>query len=319
MIFEKQIVNSFKGMMHTRCDDTQTVFYYSHNDFKGLNAEPYSFTASAGHKLQGYIYSYASCIDDRIIIFDHGFGGGHRAYMKEIEMLCKHGYIVFAYDHTGCMESGGESPNGMSQSLCDLNDCISTLKKDNRFASLDISVMGHSWGGFSTLNICALHPEISHIVVLSGFVSVEELINSFFKGILKGYRKAIMNLERECNPVFIKYNAIESLSKTDANVLLIYSDDDAMCTRKHFDMLKDALGNRNNIEFMLENNKGHNPNYTREAVKYLSEFVNKRNKLKAKKKVSDEDKSKFVSSFDWARMTEQDANVWNKIFEMLDT
>ena len=80
-----------------------------------------------------------------------------------------------------------------------------------------------------------------------------------------------------------------------------------------------ALGNRDNIEFMLENNKGHNPNYTREAVKYLSEFVNERNKLKAKKNVSDEDKSKFVSSFDWARMTEQDANVWNKIFEMLDT
>ena len=141
MIFEKQIVNSFKGMMHTRCDDSQTVFYYSHKDFNGLNAEPYSFTASAGHKLQGYIYSYPNCIDERIIVFDHGFGGGHRAYMKEIEMLCKHGYTVFAYDHTGCMESGGESPNGMSQSLCDLNDCISTLKKDTRFSSLDISVI----------------------------------------------------------------------------------------------------------------------------------------------------------------------------------
>ena len=153
---------------------------------------------------------------------------------------------------------------------------------------------------------------------LSGFVSVEELINSFFKGILKGYRKAIMNLERECNPVFIKYNAIESLSKTDPNVLLIYSDDDAMCTRKHFDMLKDALGNRDNIEFMLENNKGHNPNYTCEAVKYLNEFVRKRKKLKSKKNVSDEDKSKFVSSFDWAKMTEQDTNVWNRIFALLD-
>ena len=84
MIFEKQIVNLFKGMMHTRCDDTATVFYFSAEDFPGLNKEPYSFNASAGHTLQGYIYSYAEAIPSRIIVFDHGFGGGHRAYMKEI-------------------------------------------------------------------------------------------------------------------------------------------------------------------------------------------------------------------------------------------
>ena len=29
MIFEKQIVDMYKGMMHARCDDTETVFYFS--------------------------------------------------------------------------------------------------------------------------------------------------------------------------------------------------------------------------------------------------------------------------------------------------
>ena len=70
---------------------------------------------------------------------------------------------------------------------------------------------------------------------------------------------------------------------------------------------------------MLEYNKGHNPNYTVDAVKYLNQFVSMRNKLKAKKKVSDEEKARFVSSFDWAKMTEQDQNVWKKIFEILDS
>ena len=144
-------------------------------------------------------------------------------------MLCKHGYTVFAYDHTGCMESGGASPNGMAQSLCDLNDCIATLKADERFKDVDISVMGHSWGGFSTLNISALHPEISHVVVLSGFVSVEELVNSFFSGLLKGYRKTIMTLEKEANPLFVSYHAADSLAKSQAKVLLIYSENDALC------------------------------------------------------------------------------------------
>lgn len=151
MIFEKQIMNFYKGMMYARCDDNGTAFYFSASDFPGLKSEAYSFKASAGHTLNGALYHYDNPIPGRLIVFDHGFGGGHRSYMKEIEMLCRHGYLVFAYDHTGCMTSGGESPNGMAQSLCDLNDCITMLKADDRFAGMDISVMGHSWGGFSAL------------------------------------------------------------------------------------------------------------------------------------------------------------------------
>ena len=96
MIFEKQIVNTYKGMMYTRCDDTESVFYYSAADFPGLQAEPYAFTAAAGHLLQGYLYCYDAPVQGRLVVFDHGFGGGHRAYMKEIERLCRHGYWVFA-------------------------------------------------------------------------------------------------------------------------------------------------------------------------------------------------------------------------------
>ena len=171
MIFEKQVVNGFKGMMHTRCDDTETVFYYSPADFAGLKSEPYAFKSSMGHTLQGYIYSYENPIASRLIVFDHGFGSGHRAYMKEIEKLCAHGYRVFAYDHTGCMESGASSPNGLAQSLCDLNDCLVAIKADKQFEGVDISVMGHSWGAFSTLNIAALHQDVSHIVALCEFVA----------------------------------------------------------------------------------------------------------------------------------------------------
>ena len=133
MIFEKIIVNMYKGMMYNRCDDAETVFYFSSEDFPGLRKEPIAFASSLGHTLHGYLYEYDSAREDRIIVFDHGFGGGHRAYMKEIEKLCKHGYKVFAYDHTGCMESGGETPNGLAQSLCDLNDCINMIKSDERF------------------------------------------------------------------------------------------------------------------------------------------------------------------------------------------
>ena len=318
MLFEKQIVNMYKGMMHRRCDDVETVSYFSPEDFPGLKVVEKSFTASAGHTLCGWFYEYDNAMPERLIVFDHGFGGGHLAYIKEIEKLCKHGYKVFAYDHTGCMKSGGETPNGLAQSLCDLNDCITMLKGDERFAAYDISVMGHSWGAFSTLNITALHPEISHIVAMCGFVSVEEMIGTFFSGIMKGYRKAVLALERESNPKFIEFNAVETLKNSKTKALLIYSENDQTCRRKHYDILKSGLEGKENVKFLFVQNKGHNPNYTEDAVRYLGEFGKARAKLARKKNASKEEKARFVASYDWERMTAQDESVWQKIFDHLD-
>jgi len=306
-------------MAYSRCDDEGYAYYFSHGDFPSLKCEKYDFPSSMSHTLSGYLYSYENPIQNRLVVFDHGFGGGHRSYMKEIEMLCRRGYLVLAYDHTGCMQSGGASPNGMAQSLADLNDCINKVKSDGRFSGYKISVMGHSWGGFSTLNISALHPDLSHVVVLSGFVSVELLINTFFPGILSPYRKKIMEIERAANPEFVDFDATKSLLNTDAAVLLIYSDNDKMCTRVHYDTLSRALSGRENVEFLLLKGKGHNPNYTASAVNYLNRYVKeKRALIKKGKLTTDEEKKRFVSSYDWNAMTEQDSDVWQKIFETLD-
>lgn len=318
MIFEKKIISMYKGMAYTRFDDDGTAYYFSADDFPQLQKQAYAFTASAGHKLQGYIYCYDNAVPDRIIVFDHGIGGGHRSYMKEIEMLCRHGYRVFAYDHTGCMESGGSSAGGMAQSLCDLNDCITALKSDKQFESLDISVMGHSWGGFSTLNITALHPEISHIVVLSGFVSIELLLASYLPPVLKAFRKPIMELEHTSNPRFSEFNAVNSLSNSDVKALLIYSDNDKLCGKMHYNTLKNGLAHKSNIRFLLTENKGHNPNYTEDAVKYLGEYIEAKTALLRNKNLTDSQKAEFAASYDWDRMTAQDEKVWAEIFDCLD-
>lgn len=317
MIFEKQVLNMYKGMMHARCDDTETVFYFGASDFPGLLAEPFSFAASAGHTLQGYVYSYENAGEGRLVVFDHGFGGGHRAYMKEIERLCRAGYAVLAYDHTGCMESGGDSPNGLAQSLCDLNDCLCAIKKSERFSGRSISVVGHSWGAFSALNIAALHPGITHTVAMCGFVSVEEMIATFFSGIMKGYRKAVLALEQASNPVFSGYNAVRSLKNTKTKALLIYSDNDALCKKRHYDILCKALEGEENVRFLLVKNKGHNPNYTEEALAQLAAFGKARARLLRKKHLTLEEKQAFVASFNFDKMTEQDESVWSEILSHL--
>lgn len=320
MIFEKQIIGVFKNKMYTRCDDEGVAYYFSAKDFPGLEKVAYPFKSSLGHTLQGYFYSYDNPKEGRLVVFDHGFGAGHESYMKEIEKLCSRGYRVFAYDHTGCMESGGEGCRGMAQSLHDLDDCIKALRSDENTKDLDISVMGHSWGGFSTLNITALHKDISHIVVLSGFVSVEKIIETNFPGLLKGYRKAVMALERETNPDYVDFNATKTLSEYEGKTLLIYSDNDKLVNKSvHFNALCAALDKKDNVKTVLEVNKGHNPNYTENAVKLLGEYIADLAKLRKKGKAgTDEEKSEFCKRYDWNAMTEQDERVWQDIFELLD-
>jgi dipeptidyl aminopeptidase/acylaminoacyl peptidase len=313
MLFYNTVKQIYNELIFRRYDDEGFAYYFSEKDFEGLHADRFSFKGNNGQTLKGKFYYYDNPCESRIIVFDHGMGGGHLSYMKEIEMLARRGYKVFSYDHTGCMESEGESTVGFSQSLSDLDCCLKALKSDDKYKDKTFAVMGHSWGGFSTLNISAFHPDLTHIVVLSGFVSVEKMIARF--GSLKKY---IAEIEKKANPDYVTCDAAASLNNTSAKVLLIYSDNDKMVNKEiNYDYLVSELSKRENTTFVLESNKDHNPNYTEDAVKYLAEYVSSSNKKKKTLKTP-EQKKEFVDSFDWNRMTAQDEKVWEKIFEHLE-
>ncbi len=317
MIFHRKIEKIYQGQVFVRFDETGLVKYFTPEDFCGLHATPYTVLSSLGHTLQGYFYAYDGADDSRLVVFEHGLGGGHRAYMREIEKLCAKGYRVFAYDHTGCMQSGGESANGLAQSLHDLDDCLRALKADAAIQTDDISVVGHSWGGYSAMNIAAYHPDVKRLVVLCGFVSVEKMIEQNFKGILKGYQKDIMALERAANPSYADSDGIETLKNAKAQVLLVYSANDGMVhADTHFLPLQKQLDGRENIRFLLVEGKGHNPNYTADAVRYLGELGAALAKATSLKTA--EEKQAFRDSFDWQRMTEQDEEVWTHIYRALE-
>ncbi len=313
MLFYNTVKNLYRKFIFKRCDDVGLAYYFSAKDFEGICAEPYSFKGNNGQLLKGNFYFYDNPCEDRIIVFDHGMGGGHLSYMREIEMLARHGYKVYAYDHTGCMESEGESTVGFTQSLSDLDCCLKNLKSDEQYKNKSFTVVGHSWGGFSTLNISAFHPDLTHVVVLSGFVSVDIIASRF--GSLSKYVKAI---EKEVNPSYMDCNGADSLKKTNAKALLIYSDNDKMVNKEsNFDYLVSTLKERENTTFLLEKGKDHNPNYTEDAVKYLAEYLSALNKQKKKLKTTQQKKA-FKDSFDWKRMTAQDKKVWDRIFEHID-
>jgi len=319
MLFQKSVQEKYRRRLYNRNDNPHGIFYFSPEDFPGLQAYPFTFPSQKGHELKGCFYHYPDPLPGRLVVLDHGMGNGHRAYMQEIAVLAKAGYLVFSYDHTGCMASGGRDINGFAQSLCDLDDCLTALKKLPLLQDRKLSVMGHSWGSFSVMNIAAFHPDVTHIIGLSGFISVKQIVNQNCAGILRLYRKYIIDQETKANPKYAPYCATDTLKNTPAQVLLIHSEDDPLVhTKYHFAVLQKQLSGRPNIQFLPLSGKRHNPHYTKDAVTYKDAFfATLREKLKDGTLSTPEQKQEFMAAQDWQRMCAQDEAVWEVILDTL--
>ena len=321
MIFEKKVISMYKNALIKRQDPDGSLYYFGNDDLPGMECEDYVFCGDKEQKLAAHIYYKGEKRTDRLVIFEHGMGaGGHTSYMQEINLLCDHGYTVFTYDHTGTRESEGESIYGFSQSLADLDCAVEFVRSMPEYQKADISVIGHSWGGFSTMNIPSIYHNIKHVVAISGFISPKAIQEQFFGGILKFYRKAIFKAELEAFPDYAKADARKSLKKAKTKALIIHSRDDKTCLfDNHFEELRRALSECDNVEFLAVDGKGHNPNYTADAVKYKDEMSAEYEiRSKAGELNTDEQKAEFKAAWDWERMTKQDEAVWEKIFEFLD-
>ena len=298
-IYKKKIVK--------RYDDDHIIFNYSYKDFDGLNAKEMSFKTKDNLLIKGNYYSYPNYKKDHLVIFCHGLGGGHRNYMKEIEMIARQGYEVLAYDNVGCWESEGKSIRGLTESLKDLHECLLYLDNNHLIDDKKISLIGHSWGGYAVSNILNYFTKnIYSICDISGFISFPVIAKQFFnKFTSQGYK-----FEKKINPEYVDSSAYTALKDTKVKTLIVHSLDDTMVNYlTNSGYLKENISNPN-VNFLIVNNKRHNPNYTLEANKLLFVFVINFNKLKNK-----ESKKKFVDSLDFDKITEQDKDVWNVIFD----
>ena len=315
-----QIEKIYRDVLFRRHDPDGSIFYFSPEDFDGLITEEFSFNSKRGHRLYGSFYYYGTPNRDKLIVFEHGMGNGHAAYLREIEYLARHGYLVYSYDHTGCHHSEGEHIYGLSGSLSDLDDCISALVRERGYTERQITVIGHSWGGFSTLNILRYHPLLDKIVALSAFISIPVMQKQVIPFILAPFRRDLLELERRTNPGFADSNAIDVLASTDCPVLIIHSMDDATVSYKNnLEAVSRELIDKDNIKYLLVNGSGHNPHYTSAAFAYKESFF-KHLKLQRKrgKLDTEEQREAFIDLYDWELMTEQNEDVWNKIFDFLN-
>ena len=302
----------YKKKLVCRYDKQAGIPYYSYSDFPGLYFEEHTFENKRGIEIHYFYYNYENCKTDKIILFCHGIGPGHTAYLKEIEWLARAGYKILAFDYGGCGQSSGKSLGSLWNPTYDALDLLDHLKIDK-----EIIVVGHSLGGFTSLNVLALRDEIHKGVVISGFLSVPLLMkniveNKFVFNSIKKYESKF-EITKDNNLV------INFLNQTSKNILFIHSEDDNVVPYNSSLKIVESINNPH-IKTLRVTNKKHNPNYTEEAVKYMEMIFREYSfKLKNKEIKTSDEKIRFFSNVSLDKMTEQDPNIIRSVLSFIDS
>ena len=304
-----------------RYDDDNIIFHFAYTDFPGMEQRPVEFQTKQGLTVRGHIYSYPCEHGNDLVIFCHGMGGGHRSYMREIERICRQGYEVLAYDNIGCWESDGSDIRGLSESVNDLVSCMDYIASSDELKNRNIHIIGHSWGGYAAGNILNFRTaNIKSVTVISGFASIDSFTEGGFGARLKAFKKNLQNFERKANPDYADSCSVDAFKDTKAKVLLIHSKDDKMADiRTGLEYVKSRVENPN-VSYLEVDGKDHNPNYTQDAVSYFREVFGEYEKLVMMRKLrTPEQKKAFLDPKDFVRMTEQDEDIWKRIFANVES
>lgn len=297
-----------------RYDDEHLVHYLNKNYFNNLHEESKSFISSKGNKIMTFLNYYDNYNKDKLIVFVHGLGGGHLSYFREIEYLCKKGFLVLSYDMTGCFESEGISILGLSQAICDLDDVLNFIKLQDFFKNKEVIAIGHSMGGYAVNNIHILHKEVKKIVSISGITTLDNFVNDFDVD----DQKDILKYEKDINLKYALLDPINGYNDENLHALIIHSKDDNMVNFKNHAMYLYNNVKNKNVEFYFVDGKLHNPNYQKEAIQYMNDSFNKYFALLKEGKLKTyKEKRDYFDSLDYFFMTCQDEEVMNKIVEFI--
>ena len=157
--------------------------------------------------------------------------------------------------------------------------------------------------------------EIEKAVIISGFLSIRSLLEPQLKSHFIISR--ILSYERKQEREYFELDNLEYLKNTDDKLFFIQSEDDPIVKYETSLKVVESIDNPN-IKTLRVNKRGHNPNYTDDAVRYLNETFGTFNEfIKQKKIKTNEQKIEFFNGVSLERLTAQDEKMFDDIIDFI--
>ena len=304
------IANKYRKQLLRRYDKDGYTPYLSAADFPGLTVDAGTFVNSVGATVAYFRYRYENYDPAKLVVFCHGLGPGHTAYIAEIEYLCRNGLQVLTLDYTGCDRSGGDGMLSVNRPTRDVLELLDFVKPTE-----EMSVVGHSLGGYTALNVIRMTDAIRRGVILSGFLESRKMLGQFIKNRL--VNALVERAERKTDREIACADNAAYLKETTDRLLFIASRDDPMVPFSIGAGLAQTLGN-DNLSFLTVDGRKHNPNYTPEALAFMQESFGTFNRLVAEGKLQTlEEKRAFFADRPAAKMTVQDDAVMGEVVRFI--
>lgn len=236
---------------------------YSVEDFEGLKVEDCTFPSNDGQLLAGYQYSKDGQQIKGVLVIAHGFGGGgHNTYMDIADYFTSNGYLVFAYDATGCDKSGGDAVGGLPQGVIDLDFALRYVKQTEEYRDLPIVLFGHSWGGYCAGSVLNCHRDVKAAVLVAGFDCSTDLVEQWGESMagpaIKLFMPYISLYERLKFGKYAAYSAMDGFNNLDAGMMILQSKDDLVVLPENgYEKFYEVYGSDPRFCFIQYENRGH--------------------------------------------------------------
>lgn len=292
-----------------RFDGAPTLPYARARDF-GIEEERFSFPTDKGWVLSGSRYYKKGIKPKALVIFFHGLGDGRASYVRSICLLAKAGYLVYAYDNTGCMESEGNKIYSLEHSAIDQEYFFKWLENDEKAKGLKRYSVGHSWGGYGAAISSKKEYKVEKVVDIAGFNDPLDVVISKLPNKLHIFKPIMSLVLKTMTP---KYGCLKSSSvMNDSSAKFLYiqgTEDKDVTIKQGYESLKDNLNKDVKIEYIIKENRGHSVYKDISSDKYVEKIL--------KEGILSTSVTKNTE-MDLMKATNEDKEIWKRIYEFLD-
>lgn len=293
-----------KHIFPIRCDRNEhTLQDIPLSNFENLKSKDFMFFSKKSI-LRGRFYFTSNLENNPIIIFCHGFGAGHEAYLTEINYYANKGFTCIGFDYRGCKLSDGTTSH-FGASIQDLTALYLYLEEIDFIKDKPLYLWGHSWGGYTALMGSSLK-KVKKVIAFCPFNKPINLIAKQSKNYIKGLATFLIPFRWAYYTIrygkFANKSSFKQINKTKKPAYIVFGEKDNLIGKINFNFLDNVLVN-------VCKDKGHNAYNTIGAEEYLQNTI--------ATFASAENKLEYLANVDYKKITEQDIPLLEKTLNFL--